>query len=150
VDDPLTPQEREAIAGLAAAYAAAVDGRHFERLRDVFTADAVLDTGASVREGIDEIVAVMEGLRRYESTAHLVGEQDVTPVGPDRCKAVTVCTAHHLSAMGAEGAGGRDARRTDRVMYIRYHDDLVRTAVDGWRIDRRRLEVERVEERVED
>ena len=139
MDNSLNPADRRAIADLAAVYAQAVDERDFERLRGVFTVDAELDTGSSVRRGINEILTVMEGLRRYESTTHLVGEQVISSVAVDTCTVVTPCTAHHLTVDGH--------CRTDRVMHIHYQDECVRTEADGWRIRSRRLDVARVDER---
>ena len=139
VDSSLNPADRRAIAALAALYAQAIDELDFERLRGVFTVDAELDTGSSVRTGIDEIVAVMEGLRRYESTTHLVGEQVISSAAVDTCTVVTPCTAHHLTVEGH--------CRTDRVMHIHYQDECVRTKADGWRIRSRRLDVVQVDER---
>ncbi len=139
VDSSLTATDRQAIAGLAALYARAVDERDFEQLRAVFTVDAELDTGSSVRRGIDEIVTIMEGLRHYESTTHLVGKQLISAVAVDTCTVVTPCTAHHLKVDGL--------CRTDRVMHIHYQDECVRTKAEGWRIRSRRLDVVRVDER---
>ncbi|MED5220851.1 MAG: nuclear transport factor 2 family protein [Actinomycetota bacterium] len=139
MDRSLNSSDRQAIADLAAVYAQAVDERDFERLRGVFTVDAELDTGSLVRRGIDEIVTIMEGLRRYESTTHLVGAQIISSAAVDTCTVVTPCTAHHLTVDGH--------CRTDRVMHIHYQDECVRTNADGWRIRSRRLDVVRVDER---
>lgn len=128
---PLDPADRVALADLVATYAEAVDRRDFARLTDVFVPDCVLDTGTARREGIDAVVAAMDGLRRYTATSHMVGQQLIEG-GPDEATGVVRCTAHHLRDHGD--------RRTDRVMHIRYHDDYVRTAA-GWRIARRRLDV---------
>ncbi len=127
--DGLDLHDRAALGDLASRYAVAVDTRTFEQLRDVFLDDATLDTGRSVRSGIDEILTAMEGLRRYVATSHMLGQQ-LVEAGSEGATGVTYCTAHHLS----------DADRTDTVMHIRYHDEFVRTDA-GWRIARRRLEV---------
>ncbi|MEM7142854.1 MAG: nuclear transport factor 2 family protein [Actinomycetota bacterium] len=133
----LDATDRDALRDLAARYALAVDLRTFDDLRSVFTADASLDTGRSIREGIDQIVEAMHGLLRYEATSHVLGQQVVTIVDAE-VHAVTYCTAHHLTADGET--------RTDKVMHIRYHDRIVRTA-DGWRIAARRLDVPWIDER---
>jgi hypothetical protein len=132
--ESLNVDDRLALADLAARYAAAVDLRDFERLREVFVADCRLDTGRSVRSGIDEVIDAMQGLLRYEATSHLVGQQLLERIGDD-LGGLTYCTAHHLTA--SDGAG---STRTDTVMHIRYHDRFVRTDA-GWRIENRRLEV---------
>ena len=129
--NPLTLDDRSALAELAARYAAAVDFRDFDRLREVFVVDCRLDTGRGVRDGIDAVLEAMQGLLRYEATTHVLGQQLLEHHDGD-VRGVTYCTAHHLSMNG-------DSDRTDTVMHIRYHDLFVRTD-DGWRISTRRLE----------
>lgn len=134
---PLDLADRAALVDLASRYAHAVDSRDFERLRDVFTAAAVLDTGRGIRNGVDEVLTAMEGLRRYHATTHVLGQQLVEPTG-DGARGITYCTAHHLTVDGD--------RRTDKVMHIHYHDEFVRTD-DGWRIAARRLDIAWTDER---
>ncbi len=135
--DALTDADRVEIADLAATYAHAVDRRDFDLLREVFVDTAVLDTGTATRNGVDEILAAMERLRRYESTFHILGQQRLRG-GPDTALGETYCEAHHLSSDGD--------RSTDWIMKIRYIDDLVRTE-PGWRIATRRLAVDWTETR---
>lgn len=123
--------DRAALVDLASRYALAVDTLDFERLRAVFVDDATLDTGRGIRTGLDEILTAMEGLRRYEATSHVLGQQ-VVEATDEGATGVTYCTAHHLRADGDS--------RTDTVMHIRYHDRFVRTDA-GWRIAARRLEI---------
>ncbi len=132
MDTEPAAQDRFALADLVATYADAGDTRDFDRLRLVFTPDATLDTGRTVRIGIEEILEAMTRLERYEATSHLLGQQLLEMTGPDRCEGLTHCQAHHLLS---DGDGS-----TDRVMHIRYVDDFVRTA-EGWRIRGRRLDV---------
>jgi hypothetical protein len=129
---PLTIEDRLAMADLAARYAAAVDQRAFDQLRDVFTTDCQLDTGRSIRDGTDKVIEAMQGLLRYEATSHLVGQQVLTPVDDGVVDGLTYCTAHHLFDHGDH--------RTDTVMHIHYHDRFVAVG-DGWRVATRRLEV---------
>ena len=131
--EPITLDDRSMLADLAARYAAAVDFRDFDRLREVFTADCLLDTGRGERDGIDAIIEAMQGLLRYDATTHVVGQQLLETHDGD-IRGVTYCTAHHLRTDPTDG------RRTDTVMHIRYHDRFVRHD-DGWRIATRRLEV---------
>ena len=128
--NPITLDDRSALADLAARYAAAVDFREFDRLREVFVVDCRLDTGRGIRDGIDAVMEAMQGLLRYEATTHVLGQQLLETHDGD-VGGVTYCTAHHL---GTDGEN-----RTDTVMHIRYHDRFVRTD-DGWRISTRRLE----------
>ena len=135
---------RLALAELAARYAVTVDLRDFDRLRDVFVPDCRLDTGRAVRDGIEAVVATMQGLHRYEATNHVLGQQLLEPDGGD-VRGVTYCTAHHLLVGDADDDvddpdGDGDGGRSDTVMHIRYHDRFVSTGA-GWRIATRRLEV---------
>ncbi|GJM39048.1 MAG: hypothetical protein DHS20C19_24150 [Acidimicrobiales bacterium] len=123
--------DRQALTDLVARYALAVDTRDFADLHQVFVPDATLDTGRAVRTGMDQITDAMQGLLRYESTSHLLGQQVVQPTD-DGATGITYCTAHHLTVDGD--------LRTDTVMQIHYHDRYVRTD-DGWRIVTRRLDV---------
>lgn len=109
-------------------YAATVDARTFDRFHEVFTPDAVLETARGVRSGLEEIEAAMQGLHRYVSTDHRVGDSSVALDG-ETATGLVACEAHHVDDTGA-----------DRVMTITYHDRYV-TTPDGWRIAHRRLEV---------
>jgi len=129
---PLTPDDRFALADLVARYAAAVDARDFDRLRDIFLAGCRFDTGRAVRDGVDSVIEAMQGLLRYEATSHMLGQQLLDQHDGDSVSGVTYCTAHHLTDHGD--------RRTDKVMHIRYHDQF-RRHDDGWRIAERRLDL---------
>lgn len=126
-------QVRAELADLAALYAVIVDRREFDRFDEVFTADAVLDTGRGERSGLAEITDAMAGLLRYEATSHILGQQLLSVADDGGVTGVAYCEAHHLTVDG-------DAR-TDYVMHIHYHDRFVRTAA-GWRIAHRRLAVQ--------
>lgn len=127
----LTVDDRIELSDLVARYAVAVDNRDFDALHAVFVRDATLDTGRSTRSGFDEIVEAMQGLLRYEATAHVLGQHLVEATGTG-ASGLVYCTAHHLTDHGEH--------RTDKVMHIRYHDVYVRTD-HGWRMTARRLEV---------
>jgi ketosteroid isomerase-like protein len=126
--------DRAELSELVARYAHCVDTRDFDSLREVFTSDAVLVTSRGERRGLDEIQTAMNGLRRYEATFHFVGQSVFSADSLDAARAFgeTLCEAHHVSS--------DDDQRTNRVMYIRYHDRYHRTTA-GWRISARRLEV---------
>lgn len=134
MNEPIPVDVRLALADLAARYAVTVDLRDFDRLRDVFVPDCRLDTGRAVRDGIEAVVAAMQGLHRYEATSHVLGQQLLEPDGDD-VRGITYCTAHHLLVDDVDGD-----LRTDTVMHIRYHDRFVTTGA-GWRIATRRLEI---------
>ena len=138
MDSVTNLEDRAAIADLVALYAVAVDSRTFDRLDQVFADDGVLETAHGVRRGLPEIVAAMQGLLRYESTHHVVGQTTLEPAGDGRVAGVTYCEAHHLSV--------EDEGKVDQVKHIRYHDTFVQTP-KGWRIAARRLEVSWTDER---
>ncbi len=125
-------QDRADLADLAALYAVIVDRRDFARFDEVFTADALLDTGRGQRSGLLEITDAMAGLLRYEATSHILGQQLLSVTDDGEIEGVTYCEAHHLRVDGHE--------RIDHVMHIHYHDHFVPTP-DGWRIAYRRLTV---------
>ncbi len=125
-------QDRADLADLAALYAVIVDQRDFARFDEVFTDDALLDTGRGQRSGLEEITDAMSGLLRYEATSHILGQQLLSVTDNGEIEGVTYCEAHHLRVDGDE--------RIDHVMHIHYRDRFVRTP-DGWRIAYRRLAV---------
>ncbi|MEM9203406.1 MAG: nuclear transport factor 2 family protein [Actinomycetota bacterium] len=122
----------DAINALVTRYAEIVDARTFGDLEEVFTTDAVLDTGRGRREGVDEIRTAMVGLHRYDETRHVVGVVRLDDVAGEQARGTVECIAHHwFTAHG---------RRLDRQMTITYHDRYITTDA-GWRIDARRLEI---------
>jgi ketosteroid isomerase-like protein len=150
--------ERE-LAALAISYAAAVDGRDGDRLAGLFVEDGELVIPkvpadlrpVLVRKGSEVLRQIPDGLRRFTKTFHEVLNREFTIDG-GTATGVVYCVAHHVTAAeGAQGDGteapaGTGADGTDAVWYIRYLDDYRRTAA-GWRIVRRELHLEWVEER---
>ena len=124
--------DRAELADLTALYALIVDQRDFARFDEVFTADALLDTGRGERRGLAEITDAMAGLLRFEATSHILGQQLLSMSDNGEIQGVTYCEAHHLRVDGDE--------RIDHVMHIHYHDRFVPTP-GGWRIAYRRLSV---------
>ncbi len=139
---------------LSFAYAAAVDDRDGPRLAGLFLVDGVLVVPrfpevmepVVTRQGAEALRAVPEGLRRFERTLHEVTATWSTVDG-DRATGDVRCTAHHLSRTdgAARAAGGRRREAIDSVWFIRYGDEYVRTS-RGWRIARRVLHLQWVEE----
>lgn len=152
--------ERE-LAALVISYAAAVDGRDGDRLAGLFVEDGELvipkvpvDLGpVVVRKGSEVLRQIPDGLRRFTKTFHEVLNREFTIEG-GIARGVVYCVAHHVTAAegaearsdGAKPAAGAGADGTDAVWYIRYLDDYRRTAA-GWRIVRRELHLEWVEQR---
>ncbi len=152
--------ERE-LAALAVSYAAAVDGRDGDRLAGLFVEDGELVIPkvpvdlrpVLVRKGSEVLRQIPEGLRRFTKTFHEVLNREFTIEG-GTATGVVYCVAHHVTAADGDGSGGDGSGATaragaagsDAVWYIRYLDDYRRTST-GWRIVRRELHLEWVEER---
>ena len=119
--------DRADIAALLVRYTRAVDGRQWDELDRVFTADAVIDYSA-----FGGVVADLAGAKRFlaESmamfavTQHMLGLPEVTLDG-DRARAVTPC--HNPMVLTGDAGGAV------MVCSLWYHHELVRTAA-GWRI----------------
>jgi ketosteroid isomerase-like protein len=157
---------------LSLEYAAAVDNRDGERLARLFVPDGELvvpnfpdELGPVVtRSGHRALRRVPEGLRRYDRTFHQLSNQQYAIDGGQATGQVQ-CVAHHISAApapaapddgapddgdaaaesGASGHGGNGTGGTDVVWFLRYHDDY-RLTDEGWRIVRRELHLQWVEE----
>jgi hypothetical protein len=141
--------DREQIAALVRAYARHADRREFGELAALFTETGVLamhrgnpDTTEPdrVRDGRAEIVAAMETLRRYKVTHHMLGQHSAWFVAADPTRATgeTYCLASHV----------RDEPIGDvmRTLAIRYFDDYVDEGNGAWRIERRRLAIDWIDE----
>jgi hypothetical protein len=87
----------------------------------------------AVRTGRADIEdALVEGLRRYEATTHVVGGQ-VVAIDGDSAQGETVCLAHHIYERAGE--------RRLLVLAVRYEDTFVRE--DGeWRFAERALRLD--------
>jgi len=135
---------------LSTGYAAAVDGCDGTMLAALFVPDGVLMVPdypddlrpVIARRGHDALRRLPDGLRRYQRTFHQVSNHHYVVAG-DRASGQVACVAHHVT--GAGGAAGDRPAGTDSVWFIRYRDDYARTAA-GWRIERRELHLQWVEE----
>ncbi|HEY6622697.1 MAG TPA: nuclear transport factor 2 family protein [Acidimicrobiales bacterium] len=161
--------ERE-LAALCVSYALAVDGVDGERFAALFVEDGELVVPkvpadlrpVLVRTGTETLRSIPVDLRRrFTKTFHEVLDREFTIDG-GTATGIVYCVAHHLSAAdgdttaaqsgneGPEVAGGKRVSETrggtDTVWYIRYLDDYRRTTA-GWRIERRELHLQWVEER---
>lgn len=124
--------DRFEIIDLLNRHAFALDDKDFERLRDVFTADAVFSEFPPVpMEGIEAIVpTIARTLSRFGATQHLLGPVRVEWDGEDA--AHTRCYIQATHEFLPEKGGGV------YTLHGTYIDDLVRTGA-GWRIAHRRL-----------
>ncbi len=124
--------DRFEIVDLMNRYAFALDDKDFERLRQVFTADAVFSEFPPVpMEGIEVIVPTIDRtLSRFSVTQHLLGPVTVEWDGEDRAR--TRCYIQATHQYPPEKGGGV------YTLHGTYIDDIVRTP-EGWRIAHRRL-----------
>jgi hypothetical protein len=123
-----------ALRSLVDAYAVALDERDVDGFVSLFTVDAELaihEAGATQPtrsyRGHDELREVMELVRIFSSTFHLVANHVVEP-GTEGATGITYCSAHHLVEDGGPAH--------DVMMLIRY-DDVYRQGLDGWQFAKR-------------
>lgn len=129
--------EAATLRALAEAYAAAVDARDEAALRAVFAADALVVLPPVLAErlpaaelrGPEQLGTLIDGVRNFHHTRHLVTGQTVTVDG-DTASGETSCTAHHVY--------GAPDRQRDLVLTLRYRDSFLRTP-QGWRFRGREL-----------
>jgi ketosteroid isomerase-like protein len=148
--------DEEALRALSTAYAAAVDACDGAMLASLFVPDGELvvpnypeDLRPTIaRTGHEALRRLPDGLRRYHRTFHQVSNH-VYAIEGDRATGEVQCVAHHVTGTGGRAEDGRseDGRAgTDSVWFIRYRDQYRRTGA-GWRIERRELHLQWVEER---
>lgn len=125
---PMTTDDRQQIVDLLSELTAILDGRRWDALPRVFTADATA-YGATGRAAVEALVRSFLG--GCGPSQHLLGNHLVTVDG-DRASATTKIRVMH------QGADER-AHLTYECLGD-YHDRFVRTA-DGWRITSRDFEV---------
>ena len=117
---------------LLATYVYAIDAKDFDRLDEVFTADAVIDyTATGGASGDFPAIKrwLVTALAPFPLTQHLIG-LPLIQIDGDRASARTML----FNPMRRAGDGDGD----ERLFFIgaSYVDELVRTA-QGWRITRR-------------
>jgi hypothetical protein len=143
----LDAADRAALTDLVHRYAAGLDDRQFDSVRDLFTETAELvvpdppaelDPGhrhcghAAIRAAIAAVAATIR-------TEHaIVGEVFDAGPQPDSASGRIACVAHHWSHHGDQ--------LTDVVWHLRYDDEYRRTDA-GWRIAGRRLTINAIETR---
>jgi uncharacterized protein (TIGR02246 family) len=137
--------DRLAIRQLVDDYARAVDVPDGEAAAALFVPDGelrIFERGnpepVRGRDGREDIATAMSGLSRYDTTLHFVGNHYSTIDG-DTATGETYCLAHHIREVEGQGT-------MDYVMAIRYLDAYRRTD-EGWRIERRHLQLEFTEDR---
>ncbi|MEL6891376.1 MAG: nuclear transport factor 2 family protein [Actinomycetota bacterium] len=131
----LTADDRLDIVELPARYADALDLLEPERLRKVFTDDAIWEVAERDLRlvGIDEIMAFM-GRTDVHPGAHLMTNIYIEAVRDDPQGSGPLV---ELRSRGVFPVGPSDPQHPSEVFYGRYEDNVVRTAA-GWRIRHRR------------
>ena len=128
--------DRLAIEEVLVRYSTCIDTKRFEGLKEVFTADAVVDyvSAGGPRASLEEVSAwLAKVLAPFKVVQHMVGNFAIEVDG-DRAR--SVCYFHN--PMGIPGPDGNVS-----IFWCggRYVDELVRTA-QGWRIRERVDEVQ--------
>jgi hypothetical protein len=127
-------EDKLAITDLIARYPDIVDEREFDRLDELFTADARIDFSAfggptDSPAGIKQFLRDSLGL--FARSQHMMGLPNITLNG-DRARARTSCT----NPMVMENP---DGSRSVWLIGLWYDDEFERTA-DGWRFTARKQE----------
>ncbi len=121
--------DRAAIQDVVARYFTGLDRQDFDRVASCFTSDVVAEYRGRVLEGVDALVDITRGVRRYAVTTHFMGNYLVEVRG-DTATAETYATDHLRIMQSGEEA--------DMSHGLRYYDELVRK--DGqWLISRRAM-----------
>jgi 3-phenylpropionate/cinnamic acid dioxygenase small subunit len=128
---------------LGVRYARYVDRREFDKLPEVFSANASIAVYPGEpathqplykMNSLAEIQGAFQLLHRYDKTFHFVGQQLITEAGADSASGETYCMAYHFHT--------KQGREHCYVMYIRYQDRFAKVA-DQWRIVERQLILDR-------
>jgi hypothetical protein len=118
---------------LVVAYARLADDRDGAGLANLFMDDGRIETYDDLEGdtapraslvGRDVIGTAINGLARYRTTFHLLGQREFHRVDHDRAEGTTYCEAHHIF--------DHEGEAWDRIMYIRY-SDVIGRGTDGVR-----------------
>jgi SnoaL-like protein len=143
----LSATDRAALTDLAHRYAAGIDDREFDTVVKLFTdaAELTLPDPPTVlnpvhrQRGHAAIGAAIATVAATIRTEHaIIGEVYDAGPGPDTASGRIACIAHHWVRRG-------DQVR-DLVWHLRYNDQYQRTDA-GWRICRRMLTINAIENR---
>jgi ketosteroid isomerase-like protein len=125
-------RDREAIVELLRRYAEAIDARDRERVRDLFTPDAVLDytsTDGPLGQRDEVVDWLLDALAGVTLTQHLLSNHAIEVAGDD-----ATCRTLMLNPLVL--AGSDDGEATVLLFGGSYDDQLTRTGA-GWRIRHR-------------
>jgi len=117
-----------AIEQLKARYLRAVDSKDWELMSELLTPDAILEVGGNIRNGSDEIIAVMSTRLDAFTTVHHCHMPEITIL--DDTSATGIWAMEDLLVSPDETRRG----------YGHYHERYLRGAATGaWRISHLRL-----------
>lgn len=131
----LLADERE-IGRLISNYARGCDTRNGELFAAQFTEDGVLELAERETVGQHRLSKIPSMLDQYHLTYHMV-HNTLIEVNGDTATGEVYSASHHLNPIQRE-------MFSDRVMYITYRDNYVRTG-QGWKIARRLVDVQFIE-----
>jgi hypothetical protein len=129
-------EDERQIQKLVLNYARGADKRDGALFASVFTEDGVLDYNGRQSTGPNQLSKIPGALEIYEKTYHTVLNTFIEVEG-DTAAGEIYSASHHLRPI-------ENGEFSDRVMYITYRDEYQRTA-DGWRIAKRKVDVEFIE-----
>ncbi|RMJ27518.1 hypothetical protein PHISP_01647 [Aspergillus sp. HF37] len=128
------PISIESIRNTLALYPFAIDGKNFDALSNVFSADAAANYSAplNVLSPLSDIKATLSASLSCVTTQHQFGTQLIDIDGPLEARSVTYFRAAHF---------GTTPETEDQVLYTfgQYQDAWRRQADASWRIVRRDL-----------
>ncbi|HEV7679458.1 MAG TPA: nuclear transport factor 2 family protein [Candidatus Dormibacteraeota bacterium] len=121
--------DRAAVREVMVRYAAGLDSRDFDAVRNCFTEDAQASYNrAPLAPGADAIVAYVRAVANLQSTMHSVTNV-VVELDGDTAECDTACIAHLVRRAD-------DGELTILIRGLRYRDRLVRQGT-AWRIQHR-------------
>ena len=122
--------DRQEIADVLTRYTRAIDTREWDRLDDVFTADARIDytaTGGGVGSFTEMKQWLADTLPMFATYQHTLGQLEVT-LAPDGDGDAATVAAYFYNPMVFAGDSGESLWEVGGI----YHHELVRTGA-GWR-----------------
>lgn len=129
----------DAIRNTLAQYPFAIDGKNFDRLDRVFTADAVVNYSApiGVLSGLPAIKTIGQSLAMFNRTQHSYGTQYIEICSPVSSIAVTYYTASHFLTPALGPTFAPDTQ----VLYAygQYQDTLAKQSDGTWKVTYRNL-----------
>jgi hypothetical protein len=124
---PMTILDRLELTALVGTLGRTLDTRMYDAFRDVFTAEATIQTPGGEQQGIDRIIGQASARHaEYDVTQHLFGDVHVEVEG-DRA----TIAANSIATLVPDA----EQRENHRTLGGRYEIDAVRTPA-GWRFDR--------------